>query len=76
MCIRDRATDGTDTKTMAALIKAKTGIEAEADNAAKTTLNLKPSSTATGKGIEMCIRDSYSIIIWWSKYFKFKRGVQ
>ena len=49
------ATDGTDTKTMAALIKAKTGIEAEADNAAKTTLNLKPSSTATGKGIELQI---------------------
>ena len=40
---------------MAALIKSKTGIEAETDKAAKTTLNLKPSSTATGKGIELQI---------------------
>ena len=47
--------DGSDAKTMAALIKSKTGIEAETDKAAKTTLNLKPSSTATGKGIELQI---------------------
>ena len=47
--------DGSDAKTMAALIKSKTGIEAEADKTAKTTLNLKPSSTATGKGIELQI---------------------
>ena len=40
---------------MAALIKSKTGIEAEADANAKTTLNLKPSATATGKGIELQI---------------------
>ena len=53
--VKVTGTSGTDTKTMAALIKAKTGIEAEADNAAKTTLNLKPSSTATGKGIELQI---------------------
>ena len=46
---------GSDAKTMAALIKSKTGIEAETDKAAKTTLNLKPSSTATGKGIELQI---------------------
>ena len=47
--------DGSDAKTMAALIKSKTGIEAETDKAVKTTLNLKPSSTATGKGIELQI---------------------
>ena len=56
--VKTKATDGTvadeDAKTMAALIKSKTGIEAEADKAA-TTLNLKPSSTATGKGIELQI---------------------
>ena len=40
---------------MAALIKAKTGIEAEADKTATKTVNLKPSSTATGKGIELQI---------------------
>ena len=44
-----------DANTMAALIKSKTGIEAEADAAANTTLNLKPSATATGKGIELQI---------------------
>ena len=48
-------TNGVDTKTMAALIKAKTGIDAEADTNTKTTLNLKPSSSATGKGIELQI---------------------
>lgn len=47
--------DAEDAKTMAALIKAKTGIEAEADAAATKTVNLKPSSTATGKGIELQI---------------------
>ena len=46
--------NGDDTNTMAALIKSKTGIEAEAA-ADKTTLNLKPSATATGKGIELQI---------------------
>ena len=40
---------------MAKLISAKTGINAEADKAATTTVNLKPSSTATGKGIELQI---------------------
>ena len=48
-------TNGDDTNTMAALIKSKTGIEAEADANVKTTLNLKPSATATGKGIELQI---------------------
>ena len=47
--------DAADAKTMAALIKAKTGIEAEADANATKTVNLKPSSTATGKGIELQI---------------------
>ena len=37
---------------MAKLISAKTGINAEADN---KTVNLKPSATATGKGIELQI---------------------
>ena len=46
--------DGSDAKSMAALINAKTGIAAEA-NADKTTLDLKPSATATGKGIELQI---------------------
>ena len=54
--VKTKATDGTvadeDANTMAALIKSKTGIEAEA---VTTTLNLKPSSTATGKGIELQI---------------------
>ena len=39
-------------KAMAKLISAKTGINAEADN---KTVNLKPSATATGKGIELQI---------------------
>ena len=42
-----------ESDTMAALIKAKTGINAAAGNT--TTINLKPSSTATGKGIELQI---------------------
>ena len=46
--------NGSDAKSMAALINAKTGIAAEA-NTDKTTLNLKPSATATGKGIELQI---------------------
>ena len=44
-----------DTAAMAALIKAKTGIDAEADAAATTTLNLKPSSSAAGQGIVLQI---------------------
>ena len=51
----NNAIDDADATTMAALIKAKTGIEAEADKAATKTVNLKPSSTATGKGIELQI---------------------
>ena len=47
--------DVADAKNMAALIKAKTGVEAEADATATKTVNLKPSSTATGKGIELQI---------------------
>ena len=43
-----------DATAMAKLINSKTGIAAEADKAA-TTVNLKPSSTATGKGIELQI---------------------
>uniref|UniRef100_UPI003FED7700 flagellin n=1 Tax=Lachnospira sp. TaxID=2049031 RepID=UPI003FED7700 len=50
------ATPGDDeVKTMASLIKAKTGIDAAADKGVATTINLKPSSTATGKGIELQI---------------------
>ena len=44
--------DDEDTAAMAALIKAKTGIDAEADT---TTLNLKPSSNAAGQGIVLQI---------------------
>ena len=44
-----------EVNTMASLIKAKTGIDAAADKGAATTINLKPSSTATGKGIELQI---------------------
>ena len=51
----NNAIDAADATTMAALIKAKTGIEAEADKTATKTVNLKPSSTATGKGIELQI---------------------
>ncbi len=50
------ATPGTvganDATAMAKLVSAKTGINAEANT---TTVNLKPSSTATGKGIELQI---------------------
>ena len=49
-------TDGTvvadDANAMAALISSKTGINATANNAA---VDLKPSATATGKGIELQI---------------------
>ena len=44
---------GDESDTMAALIKAKTGIDAAANNT--TTIDLKPSSKATGKGIELQI---------------------
>ena len=44
-----------DAKAMAKLINSKTGIAAEADKTTATTVNLKPSSTATGKGIELQI---------------------
>lgn len=47
--------DDDDTAAMAALIKAKTGIDAEADATAATTLNLKPSSSAAGQGIVLQI---------------------
>ena len=53
------ATAGTiadaDAKAMAALIKSKTGIAAEQDANTATSVNLKPSTTATGKGIELQI---------------------
>ena len=53
------ATAGTiadaDAKAMAALIKSKTGIAAEQDATTATSVNLKPSTTATGKGIELQI---------------------
>ena len=42
-----------DAKAMAALISAKTGINA--DKTATDSVNLKPSATATGKGIELQI---------------------
>ena len=44
-----------DATAMAKLINSKTGIAAEADKTTTTTVNLKPSSTATGKGIELQI---------------------
>ena len=44
-----------DVAAMAALIKAKTGIDAEPDNKAKTTINLKAGTANTGKGIELQI---------------------
>ncbi len=40
---------------MAALISAKTGINAEVSKTNTSSVNLKPSSTATGKGIELQI---------------------
>ena len=43
-----------DAKAMAALISSKTGIDAVV-NANKTSVDLKPSSKATGKGIELQI---------------------
>ncbi|HCH82103.1 MAG TPA: flagellar hook protein [Eubacterium sp.] len=57
--VQTKATDGTvaaeDATAMAKLISAKTGINAEADKTATTSVNLKPSTTATGKGIELQI---------------------
>ena len=44
-----------DAKAMAALISAKTGINAEVDKTTAESVNLKPSATATGKGIELQI---------------------
>jgi len=44
-----------DASAMAALIKAKTGIDAEADKTAKETINLKAGTANTGKGIELQI---------------------
>ena len=47
----------TEAKTMASLISAKTGINAEADATTKTTINLKPSasSSTAGKGMTLQI---------------------
>ena len=57
--VQTEKTDGTvganDAAAMAKLISAKTGINAEVDQAATTSVNLKPSTTATGKGIELQI---------------------
>ena len=54
--VQTKADDGTvdkdDAAAMAKLISAKTGINAEANTA---SVNLKPSTTATGKGIELQI---------------------
>ena len=44
-----------DATVMAALIKAKTGIEAETDKTNADTVNLKPSAGATGQGIVLQI---------------------
>ena len=44
-----------DASAMAALIKAKTGIDAEADNTVNGTINLKAGTANTGKGIELQI---------------------
>ena len=48
------AADDTEAATMAALISSKTGINAVV-NANNTSIDLKPSSKATGKGIELQI---------------------
>ena len=57
--VQTEKTDGTvsdkDATAMAKLISAKTGINAETDKTATSSVNLKPSSTATGKGIELQI---------------------
>ena len=54
--VQTKGTDGIvvadDAAAMAKLISAKTGINAEANTA---SVNLKPSTTATGKGIELQI---------------------
>ena len=57
--VQTENTNGTvgvnDAAAMAKLISAKTGINAEVDQVATTSVNLKPSTTATGKGIELQI---------------------
>ena len=57
--VQTEKTDGTvgatDASAMAKLISAKTGINAEVDKNKNKTVNLKPSATATGKGIELQI---------------------
>ena len=57
--VQTEKTDGTvsdkDATAMAKLISAKTGINAETDKTATSSVNLKPSTTATGKGIELQI---------------------
>ena len=57
--VQTEKTDGTvsdkDATAMAKLISAKTGINAETDKTAASSVNLKPSTTATGKGIELQI---------------------
>ena len=49
------AADDKEAAAMAALISAKTGINAVANKTTPTSIDLKPSSTATGKGIELQI---------------------
>ena len=57
--VQTENTDGTvgdnDAAAMAKLISAKTGINAEVDKVKISSVNLKPSTTATGKGIELQI---------------------
>ena len=47
--------DDKEAGAMAALVSAKTGINAVANKTTPTSIDLKPSSTATGKGIELQI---------------------
>ena len=47
--------DDTEAATMAALISSKTGINAVVNAKTNTSIDLKPSSKATGKGIELQI---------------------
>ena len=53
----DKTVADTDSKAMASLISAKTGINAEVDANAATTINLKPSasSSTAGKGMTLQI---------------------
>ena len=51
----DGAVEEADAKAMAELISSKTGINAVVNGKAKTSVDLKPSSKATGKGIELQI---------------------